>query len=150
MCFDANLPGLDHCKENCDIDENVLCIHRFEHKVCVENFDPQRFPRWSDLRVFTYFLGQILINVAREVADPAHCVFMILTKDRNFIGGVRKEWEEQKKDGRACLPLTFSSNNISYGELIVIVQQIDCRVYGNKRIGDLKCAFHKVKDFFSK
>jgi len=126
----------------------VLCVHRFKDKVGVENFDPQRFPGWSDLQVLIHFLGHILINIAKGVADPGKCVFMILTKDRNFIDDVKQEWEI-KKVGK-YLPLVFSGDNISCNGLVVVIQQIDCRIYGNKRDGDLKCAFKKVNDFLFK
>lgn len=120
-------------------------MHRFDGRVSVESVDPQRFPGLSDLHVLTHFIGHILINIAKEVADPHNCIFMILTKDRNFIDDVKREWEA--KGAEHYLPLVFSGNYISYGGLIIIIQQIDCRVYGSKRIGDLKCAFKKVNDF---
>lgn len=131
----------------CDDNENVLCVHRFNNKVGVENFDPQRFPGWSDLQVFTHFIGQILMNIAKGTVDPNNCVFMILTKDRNFIEDVRDEYEA--KGSETYLPLVFSGNSIKSGGIIVIVQQIDCRVYGTKRNGDLKCAFKKTNSFLS-
>lgn len=145
LCFDANLPNLDHCRINCGNNEKVLCIHRFNNNVIIENFDPQRFPGWSDLRVFTYFVGQILINIAKGVTDPNSCIFMILTKDRNFIDDVREEYEAKKTETH--MPVIFSGNSIKFGGIIVIIQQIDCRVYGTKRDGDLKCAFKKVNSF---
>ena len=113
----------------------------------MENFDPQRFPGWSDLQVFTHFLGHILMNIAKGIADPNSCVFIILTKDRNFIEDVRKEYEEKRAG--TYLPLVFSSNSITSGGVIVIIQQIDCRIYGTKREGDLKCAFKKINTFLS-
>lgn len=148
MCFDANLPTLDHCKIKCDDDESVLCIHRFNDRVGVESFDPQRFPGWSDLQVLTHFMGHILMNIAKGVADPNSCVFIILTKDRNFIDDVREEYESKKAG--TYLPLIFSGNSITFGGIIVIIQQIDCRIYGNRRKGDLKCVFKKTNDFLSK
>ncbi len=148
MCFDANLPGLERCKSNCESAKGTLCVHRFNNKVQVENYDPQRFPGWSDLRVFTYFLGQILVNIAKGVVVPNDCIFMILTKDRNFIDDIRKEWEEIKAE--TYLPLVFSGNFISCGGLVVFIQQIDCPNYGHKRADDLRCAFRKVNNFLIK
>jgi len=145
LCFDANLPSLDHCKVNCGDNKKVLCIHRFNNRVGVENFDPQRFPGWSDLQVFTHFLGQILMNIAKGIVDPKSCVFIILTKDRNFIDDVREEYEARKVG--MCLSLIFSGNSIMLGGIIVIIQQIDCQAYGTRRVSDLKCAFKKVNDF---
>lgn len=124
-----------------------MCIHRFNNKVDVENFDSQRFPGWSDLRVFIHFVGHILLNIARGVADPNNCVFVILTKDRNFIEDVKKEYEAKRSE--TYLPLVFSGNSIKSGGIIVIIQQIDCRVYSTKRNGDLKCAFKKINSFLS-
>jgi len=98
--------------------------------------------------VFTHFLGHILWSIAKGVVRPTDCVFMILTKDRDFIDDVREEWEVKK--AATYLSLTFSSNSISYGGLVVFIQQIDCLNYGNKRTDDLRCAFKKVNDFFTK
>lgn len=126
----------------------TLCIHRFNHKVQVENYDSKRFHGWSDLEMFTYFLGQIFINIAKGTAIPDDCVFMILTKDRNFIDDVKKEWEGKK--ALTYLPLIFSGNFISCGGLVVFIQQIDCPNYGNKRADDLRCAFSKVNNFLLK
>ncbi len=148
MCFDANLPGLERCKLNCESDKSTHCIHRFKHKVEVENYDSKRFSGWSDLRIFTYFLGHILLSIAKGIVLPGDCVFMILTKDRNFIDDVKKEWEEKKAE--TYLPLVFSGNFISCYGLVVFIQQIDCHNYGNSRSDDLRCVFKKVNDFLVK
>lgn len=145
MCFDANLPWLEKCKPNCEFTNGTLCIHRFNHKVQVESFDSKRFPGWSDLEVFTYFLGRIFIDIAKGIVMPNNCVFMILTKDRNFIDDVRKEWEEKKAE--TYLPLIFSNNFIFCGGLIIFIQQVDCPNYGNNRADDLGCVFRKVNNF---
>lgn len=134
-----------------------MCIHRFNHKVEVERCNTKKFQNWSglgrgwsDLRVFTYFLGRILEYVAEGLVIP-NSVFMILTKDRNFIEDVRKEWKKwEEEKGEVYLPLTFSGNYISYGGLVVFIQQIDCPNCGNKWKDDLKCAFLKVNSFLQK
>ncbi len=148
MGFDANLPGLERCKPDCESDKNTLCIHGFHHKVQTEHYDSKRFSGWSDIRVFTHFLGHILFSIAKGTVIPDDCVFIILTKDRNFIDDVKKEWEEKKAE--TYLPLVFSGNFISCGGLVVFIQQIDCPSCGHKRADDLKCAFNKVNDFFTK
>ena len=123
-----------------------MCIHRFDHRVQVVNYDPQRFPKWSDLQIVTHFFGHILKCIAKGIVAPNDCVFIILTKDRNFIEDVREEWEKKKVGAR--LPLIFSGNFISFGGLIVFVQQIDCINYGSRRRGNLSSAFNGVNDFF--
>ena len=125
----------------------MLCIHRFDFRVEIEHFNIKAFNGWSDLRIFTYFLGHILVRIGKGVVSPAGCVFVILTKDRNFTDDVKKEWEET--DGGKYLDLIFSSNSISWGGLVVFVQQIDCRNSGSQRSSDLKCIFHKVNDFLA-
>ena len=148
LCFDANLPRLERCEHNCDRKKSVLCIHRFEPKVQIEYCNSQSFSGWSDLRILTYFLGCLVDNIAKGAISPGRCVFMILTKDRNFIDDVKVEWK--RADPNARLDLKFSGNFISCGGLVVLVQQIDCRNYGTNKASDRKCAFHKVNEFLSK
>ena len=147
LAFDANLPVLDKCKSKCESTKSVRCIHRFDHMVQVINYDPQRFPKWSDLGVVTHFFGHILKCVAKGVVVPNSCVFIILTKDRNFIEDVKKEWEEKKAG--TYLPFVFSGNFISCGGLVVFIQQIYCVNHGSKRKGNLDSAFSGVNDFFT-
>ncbi|PIR41870.1 MAG: hypothetical protein COV30_01620 [Candidatus Yanofskybacteria bacterium CG10_big_fil_rev_8_21_14_0_10_37_15] len=146
LCFDANLPNLERCKTNCASSKKSLCIHGFKNKVKVEVCDPKRFHAWSDLRVFTWFLGNIFVNIANGIILPNDCLLMILTKDRNFIEDVKKEWEEKRLWEH--LSFVFSNNSISCGRLEVFVQQIDCLNYGNSRTDNLRCAFEKVNSFF--
>ncbi len=126
----------------------MLCIHRFNPKVQVANYNTKKFTGWSDLRIFTYFLGHIFASIAEGTVMPNECVFMILTKDRNFIDDIKNEWEKAK--AQTYLDLVFSGNSISCSGLIIFIQQIDCPNYGNRRADDLKCAFSKVNDFFTK
>ncbi len=142
LCFDANLPKLERCESGCEIKESVLCIHRFETRVEILNIVSSSFGGWSDPRVVTYFLGEIMIGIAEKKFDPKKCVFMILTKDRNFIDDVKR--------GASAVPkLVSSGNSISCGGITIFVRQIDCPNYGNKKKDDLRCAFEIVNDFFN-
>ena len=147
ICFDANLPKLPTCKQNCGMKQSILCVHRFDHKVQVEHCNTKRFQGWSDLRIFTYFLGRVLESIAERSVTP-DSIFIILTKDRDFIEDIRREWEEANAGTR--LDLVFSGNYISSGGLIVFICQIDCPNYGHNRADDLKCALYKVNNFLSK
>ena len=147
LCFDANLPKLGKCEDNCGCKKSILCIHRFNSKVQVEHCNTKAFGGWSDLSIFTHFLGCIIAGIARSSINPGRYVFIILTKDRNFIYDVKKEWE--KTDADARLDLVFSGNSISCGGLIVFIQQIDCPNYGHSKADDLRCAFYKVNSFLS-
>ncbi|MBI4158170.1 MAG: hypothetical protein HY505_00915 [Candidatus Yanofskybacteria bacterium] len=126
--------------------QSILCVHRFDHKVQVEHCNTRRFQGWSDLRIFTYFLGRVLESIAEGSVTP-DSIFIILTKDRDFIEDIRREWEEA--DAGARLDLEFSGNYISNGGLVVFICQIDCPNYGHGRADDLKCAFYKVNNFLS-
>lgn len=145
LCFDANLPKLDSCKPNCSSRASILCPHRFKPNVQIEFCNSKKFSGWSDLRIFTHFLGYILDNVAKQSAAPGRCIFIILTKDRNFIEDIKKEW--RKTDYGKYFNLVFSGNSISWNGIVVFVQQVDCPNYGNKRTDDLKCIFFKINNF---
>jgi len=146
ICFDANLPKIPTCKQNCEAKQSVLCVHRFNHKVQIEHCNTRRFQGWSDLKIFTYFLGRVLESIA-EGSVATDSIFVILTKDRDFIEDIRSEWE--RADVGARLDLTFSGNYISSGGLVVFICQIDCPNYGHNRADDLRCAFDKVNNFLS-
>ena len=142
LCFDANLAKLERCKDDCETRETILCIHRFEPRVNILNISSSKFRGWSDPRVLTYFLGEIMIGIAEKRFDPKKSIFMILTKDRNFIEDVRRSM--------AAIPnLIFANNYISCGGIIIFIQQINCPNYGSKRTDDLECAFKKVNEFFN-
>ena len=147
ICFDANLATLEKCKPNCENREGVLCIHRFEVKADVQNYNTGKFHGWSDLRIFLYFLANILISIAEDRLELSKCAFLILTKDRNFIDDVEADWLRTKTS--KYLDLIFLENSISYGGLSIFVQQIDCRNYGHSRGDDLRCAFDKVNKFLN-
>lgn len=146
LCFDANLPKIEKCQLNCGSRTGILCAHRFKGRVFIEHCNTKKFQGWSDLRIFTYFLGKVLENVA-EGLTADNSTFIILTKDRNFIDDIREEWARENAKSR--LELKFHTDAIVCGGLTVFVCQIDCPNYGNKRTDDLKCAFYKVNNFLS-
>lgn len=140
LCFDANLAKLEQCGSDCEGKENILCVHRFEPRVRILRINNSKFRGWSDPRVLTYFLGEIMIGIAEKRFDPRGSVFIILTKDRNFIGDVKR--------GAAAIPnLTFSSNSISCGGITILIKQVNCPNYGSKRADDLRCIFKIVNNF---
>ena len=142
LCFDANLAKLERCKSSCETNENILCVHRFEPRVQILGISSSRFRGWSDPRVLTYFLAQIMTGIAEKIIDPRQCVFMILTKDRNFIDDVRR--------GAAPIPsFTFSADSISCGGITIFIKQVNHPNYGSKKKDDLKCIFEIVNNFFN-
>ena len=141
LCFDANLAKLERCKSNCETDERILCIHRFGPIVQVLSINSGKFRGWSDPRVLTYFLAQIMAGIAEKIFDPRRCVFMILTKDRNFIEDVRR--------GAATIPnLTFSADSISCGDVTIFINQVNHPSYGSRKKDELKSVFAIVNGFF--
>ena len=147
LCFDANLPRLERCGPGCASKKNTLCVHGFDSRVEVEFCNTKYFGGWSDLRIFLHFLGHVIDSVAKDSAVLGQSVFMILTKDRNFIDDLGKEWKE--RGGGKYIDLVFAGNFISCGGVVIFIQQIDCPSYGNRRTDDLKCAFHKVNAFLT-
>lgn len=147
LCFDANLPKLDKCKPDCEHRNGILCIHRFDHKVQVERYNTKKFEEWSDLRILTYCLRDILSGIAENKIVPDKCFFIILTRDRNFVEDVRKEWEESDLGHK--IKLTFFDNLISCMNFTIIIQQIACSNYGHSRTDSLKCIFQTVNNFLS-
>lgn len=141
LCFDANLSKLERCETNCEINEHILCIHRFRPKTYIFNITSNKFEGWSDLQVVTYFLGEILIGIAEKKFDPNKCIFILLTKDRNFIEDVRFE-------ASAIPNFEFSYNFIYCGGITIIVKQINCPNYGHNRTNDMKCAIEIVNEHF--
>lgn len=148
LCFDANLPKLEKCKPNCSYRNGISCIHRFNHRVEVERYNTKKFWKWADLNIFLYFLRDIFGGIAENRIVLNKCVFMILTKDRNFIHDVMIQWEESGM--KEHLNLIFYSDSISLDGLTVFIQQVSCPNYGNSRTDDLKCVFSKVNDFLTK
>lgn len=147
LCFDANLPKLDKCKPSCEHRDGIPCIHRFNHKVQVERYNTKKFEKWSDLRILMYCLRDIFGGIAENKIVPDQCFFMILTRDRNFIEDVRKEWEES--DLGQKIKLTFSDNLIFCMNFTIIIKQIACSNYGHSRTDSLKCIFQMVNNFLS-
>ena len=154
ICFDANLPTLERCQENCQNKEGVLCLHRFNTKVEVEYCNTKKFQKtmgadkgWSDLRIFLYFLGNILIKIAEGRVDPDKCAFIILTRDQDFIEDIKSEVDALKKHSRFWYNLDFSGSSISWNNIDIFIVRVDCQNYGHGRTEDLKCSFLKVNQF---
>jgi len=146
ICFDANLPKLQTCRQNCGVKKSILCVHRFNHKVQIEHCNTKRFQGWSDLRIFTYFLGRIIESIAEGSVAP-NSIFIILTKDRNFVEDVKREWNEAHAGTR--LDLTFSGNYIFGAGLTVFICQISCSNYWRSAADCLRCALDIVNNFLS-
>jgi len=148
LCFDANLPKLENCEPNCEQGSSPLCIHRFDFQVKIEYCNGAKFHGWSDLRIFIYFLGRIFESIADGSVASTNSVFMFLTKDRNFIDDVKKEWEESEIG--AGFDFVFAGDCISCGSLVVFIQQIDRLAQGHgKKKDSQRRVFKKVNDFFA-
>lgn len=146
LCFDANLPKLKICQENCADKEDFLCVHRFKARVKVEHCNTKKFEGWSDLIIFEYFLLKVLHDISSGSVASSRCAFIILTKDRNFIDDIRNEWEE----GDRKIDLVFSDSSISYGDVTVYIQQINTISHRHTKTSDLRCVFENVNIFLHK
>ena len=111
----------------------------------MEHCNAEKFRGWSDLRILTYFLGRILESIA-EGSATLNSVFLIVTRDRNFIDDVQKEWV---RTSRHFGTLKFDNNTVSLGDLVIFVECINSVPYVTRR-DYLKRAFLQVNEFLNK
>ena len=141
LCFDANMAKLRDCTGNCEIDERVLCIHRFEPKVRVIRIAKKNQQGWSDHKVLQYFISEILKEISQGTFDLRKCFFMIITKDQDFIEDVKRDLEEESSEIKS---ITFLEDSIICDGITILVSSVN----GVDRTHDLQYVSTKVNKFF--
>lgn len=139
LCFDANLPKMDTCGRNCGNNTLILCCHRFNFKVKITYCNGRRFSGVSDLSILYYFLDYIRDEIdAGSVRKDA--LFIILTKDANFLKDAEAEWSRKTGLGEPI----FNSDHVICGDLVVFTYIVNCKNYGTRDRDDLKYLIYKM------
>lgn len=144
LCFDANLPKMCRCTRNCDKDKQILCPHRFNFNAEIIYCNGKKFEGWQDARILNYFLNHLRRGIKNGSINPGS-IFIILTKDSDFLKDAELEWRMHGDPGENP---RFYINRVEFGDIRIGVETINCRNYGDTGRDNLECVIHKMNKLF--
>jgi len=117
ILLDANMPPMDDCDGDCIDEGSHLCMHRFGCPVEIIKCDSSGLFRGvPDSDVVLYFIHLIISKADTFLLEPdVKSLFIILTRDKDFIEDAQKEWKEcsaRKKRLNPHLKVEFYNNHI--------------------------------------
>lgn len=142
--FDANMPKLDECDEDCIIEQPKLCIHRFLFQAYV-------VPRGNslegldDFEVLQYCFKLIekTKNWQNRNRKP---LFVLITRDHNFLKKDAPEaYREASLKQKNKLNLTFHDNCVSDGKYNIRVLFINPKL---NRTNNLHATIDKLNELW--
>lgn len=146
--FDANMPKMDACSANCQTKELVLCRHKFDFNACLVTAGHDIYGL-SDFHVVRYFLN--LIRAGDWNKDGRSPLFIIMTKDRNFIQDVKLDYFDELEDNTADIILSFAGRGlISCDGCTIRVVTVSHKPYGASKKQDLHNAIESMNRIWSK
>ena len=141
LFFDANMPKMDACSANCKNKSLVFCKHRFDFNACLVNHSID-LCGLNDYNVTRFFLD--LIKKNDQWNRKPRPIFVLITKDHNFIEDVRPDYLDELKKGTAGIKLSFTKNSIKCGVLKLRVIIIEHKPYGDNRNSDFRLMIEKL------
>ncbi|MBI2062920.1 MAG: hypothetical protein HYT61_01615 [Candidatus Yanofskybacteria bacterium] len=150
--FDANMPNMDKCSDNCSKKgkDLVFCVHRFNFKAQII-YPGKKLDRLDDFQVIKYFFDLIRNNKAWE--DPnKRPLFVLVTKDHNFVQDAQSAHQRAIKSPKANLPgFHYAKDRVydDYFDFEIIVQLINCENYGTNRQDNLRCTIRELNKLWA-
>ena len=143
--FDANMPKMDACSANCKNKCLVFCKHKFDFSACLINHS-RNLCGLNDFNVTRFFLD--LIRKNNWWNRKPRPIFILITKDQNFIEDVRPDYLNELKNGTAGIRLSFTGNSIKCGVLELRVVIIKHKPYGDNKNNDLRDVIKKLNQLW--
>lgn len=145
--FDANMPKMDACSANCKNISLVFCKHKFGFNACLVNHS-RDICGFNDFNVARFFLD--LIGKNDQWNRKPRPVFILITKDHNFVEDVKPDYLDELKKGTAGIKLSFTGNIIKRDSLELKVVIIEHKPYGDNRNSDLRLMIEKLNRRWAK
>lgn len=137
---------MDSCSDNCRDNRLVLCRHRFNFGAKIIYCNGKGYSGWPDSKILAHFFNYIRIGIQEGLLEKT-TVFVIVTKDHDFLVDAEKEWKRIREEREEWV---FGANYVRCGDIVIFTQQIDCRNYGTRGTHNLKCVIFKMNKFFNK
>ena len=138
--FDANMPRMAVCKDGCETNRNILCKHRFNFMGLMANRG--NLTGLSDWEVVQRFFD--LIDANNWSARKPKPLFVIVTKDHNFIDDLKIDYFDERQNGQTACALEFRPDLIIRTEPKPKIKirriWIKHRASGDDKDRDLMCA----------
>lgn len=149
VAFDHNMPRMEECHlPECATHKHIQCRHRFEMEHRVFYFNRKPYHGYSDLRVVTTLCEHVL-RAADQTSFRSDCLFVIVTKDQDFIADVQRDWRKTEGSLRTTAQVFCARNwiDISWSgvDMRIHIAVVNARSNGGGRDEDLKGAVHLVR-----
>lgn len=120
--FDANLPKMDMCHDNCHSNPLCLCRHRFNFTVFIRRYNTKASQRLEDSKIILDFF-EFVEKMIGEKLVSSDSLFVIVTKDGNFLSDAEKEFEADKES----FGFIFANGYVRREEIRVYVMNINSK-----------------------
>lgn len=141
---------MSDCSAKCENNPLVYCRHRFNFNPKIKYYNTKRYQNYCDTKK-GWPDSKILLNVlesARKYIEAGELnpdvSIVILTRDIKFLRAAEQELGSDIRGN----DIIFSGNFVTCGGITIYIKILDCKVYGNDRYSDLKCAIYKMNRFF--
>jgi len=137
ILFDACAPKMEECVPGrCESDPTILCKHRFEFDFYILNgINGQSYLSSVMLFDFQVILHFLYFIFQGRVPGPKNSKFVIVTKDKKFLQSAQNEWQQKAKK-KTRPRLSFGSNFVRNGKIVIYIECIDSKAYGSNRYDD--------------
>ena len=149
--FDANMPTMDICSNNCHHKNKkpILCLHRFKFVANVMYFRGA-LKGLDDFEVLQYFFKYIKRKYTLQSAIKKP-LFILITRDEDFLENDAPEaYRKALRAGKNEVNLVFSKNSVSDGKNTIFVLEITHKKNGDNRFKDLRSAIEKANKFWAR
>lgn len=138
--FDANMPKMDRCSNNCQGKDLVFCKHQFNFNVHLTRRSKST-NGLSDFEIVRYFFNLIKYNWPSVRPRP---LFILVTRDYNFIEDVKLGYLDERQDNTANIHLAFAKKSIKSEGLELLVVTVRHKPCGADRDDDLRDMVDKL------
>lgn len=138
--FDANMPKMDRCSNNCSNKDLVLCVHRFACRVYPDH-PGKALESLDDFHVIQHFFDRIRKDWQSAVPKP---LFFLITKDEDFLEVDAPEaYREAVKARKNKINIFFGEKSVSDGMHEIFILEMSPKKYGKNRNDNLRCTIQE-------
>lgn len=143
LFFDACMPKISRCRDDCQNNKKIFCRHRFNFKTKIfHTNDYMDFTRFYDFQVILHCFYLIRNNKScLRLAEKGR--FFLITKDRTFLRDAEKEWKDRIK-AKTQPKLSFNPKSVSCGQYVIKIIEVDCKNFGTDKHDDVECVVEEV------
>ena len=123
----------DCVESRCEEDERILCSHRFNFKSHVVSSNGYLSEvELTDYQVVLHFLYLIRHN---KVPNGRNAIYLIITRDKSFLGAVKTELGRKKKKKKKCKDssVEVGPNFVRFRNITIHIENLESLPYGRDK-----------------